>query len=268
VLSVHDTERGPAVFRLDEHMARLFRTAALLDMRLPAPREELHEACLEAVRKNGVRKGFIKVLCYYSGVAFDIFPPDEPLDVAVFVVDPDADLGGLNFPYEKGTTACFSRWRKLHPETVPIEAKASANYLNGMVARVEARKRGYENVILLDTQGFVAEGSTEAVFMVEDGRLLTACPGTVLLSITRRSLIQVAEALGLDVMECRIHPERFLKADEIFFAGTPDKVLPVRRIEDRDLENVPGPVTRKLSALMAEITSGRNEQFRDWLFPL
>ena len=266
VMSIHDSEMGTSVFRLDEHMARLFRTANLLGMTLPVSRDDLHEACLESIRKNGIKKGFIKVLGYYSSVAFDIFPPDQPLDVAIFVVDPAADLGGINFPFEKGATACFSSWRKLDPQTVPIEAKASANYLNGMVARIEARDRGYDNAIMLDTQGFVAEGSTESVFMVENGSLFTPCPGTVLLSITRLSLLQIAAALDLEVSECRIPPDRLLKADEILFAGTPNKVLPVRKIEDRDIEGTPGPVSRKLSALMSEITSGRNEQFRNWLF--
>lgn len=268
VMSVHDAESGPSVFRLDEHISRLFRTAGLLKMNLAVERDALHEACLESVRQNQVQKGFIKVLCYYSAVAFDIFPPDAPLDVAIFVVDPAEDLGGIHFPFEKGAAACFSRWRKLDPQTVPIEAKASANYLNGIMARVEARERGYDNVIMLDTQGFVAEGSTESVFMVEGGRLFTPCAGTVLLSITRLSLLQIARALDLEVSECRIPPERLMGAAEILLAGTPNKVLPVRKLEDRDISGTPGPITQRLSALMMEITSGRSEQFKQWLFPV
>jgi branched-chain amino acid aminotransferase len=190
------------------------------------------------------------------------------MDVSIFVVDPAADLGGLKFPFDQGATACFSRWRKLDPQTVPIEAKAAANYLNGMMARAEARARGYDNVIMLDTQGFVAEGGTESVFMVKNGALMTPCAGTVLLSITRRSLLQAAEVLGLEALEVRIEPETLLGADEILFAGTPNKVLPVRKIEDRDVKGTPGPVTRTLASLMTEITSGRDQRFRDWLFPV
>jgi len=269
VLSVHDAgTRGPSVYRLDRHVDRLFRTAELLKMELPMGKEEVFEACLESVRKNGVRKGFIKLICYYPQVAFEILPPKAPLDVTIFVVDPEADLGGMSFPFETGTTACFSSWRKLDPQTVPVEAKAAANYLNGMMARVEARGRGYENVIMLDTQGFVAEGGTESVFMVENGRLMTACPGTVLLSITRGSLLEIAKAMGIETVECRLSRERFLAADEILFAGTPDKVLPVRKIEDREIQGVPGPVTQRLSGFMEEILSGANEQFSNWLFPV
>jgi len=268
VMSIHETPNGPAVFRLDEHVARLFRTAGLLGMEISMAPEDIQETCLEAVRKNGVSLGFIKVICFHPQIAFEILPPDVPMDVSIFVVDPAADLGGIKFPFDKGATACFSQWRKLDPQTVPIEAKAAANYLNGMMARAEARARGYDNVIMLDTQGFVAEGGTESVFMVEDGALLTPCAGTVLLSITRHSLLQAAEVLGLDARETRIHPDRFLQADEILFSGTPNKVLPVRRIEERDVKGTPGPVTRTLSSLMTEITAGRDERFRDWLFPV
>jgi len=268
VMSVHETSEGPVVFRLDEHMARLFRSAELLDMEIPLERGEIHEACLESVRRNQVSRGFIKVICFHSQVAFEILPPNVPMDVSIFVVDPAADLGGLKFPFDQGATACFSRWRKLDPQTVPIEAKAAANYLNGMMARAEARARGYDNVIMLDTQGFVAEGGTESVFMVENGALLTPCAGTVLLSITRHSLLQAAEVLGLEARETRIHPDRLQKADEILFSGTPNKVLPVRRIEEWDLDGTPGPVTRRLSTLMTEITSGRDDRFRGWLFPV
>ena len=268
VMSVHETPNGPAVFRLDEHVERLFRTAGILGMDLSMGREEIHGACLEAVRRNGVASGFVKVICFHSRIAFEILPPDAPMDVSVFVVDPAADLGGLKFPFDKGATACFSRWLKLDPQTVPIEAKAAANYLNGMMARAEARARGYDNVIMLDTQGFVAEGGTESVFMVKDGALLTPPQGTVLLSITRLSLLQAAEVLGLEARETRIHPDQLLEAEEILFAGTPNKVLPVRRVEETDLAGTPGPVTRKLFSLMEEITSGRDERFKDWLFPV
>ncbi|MFO7783756.1 MAG: aminotransferase class IV [Thermodesulfobacteriota bacterium] len=268
VMSVHEMDGGAAVFRLDEHMARLFRSAELLGMRLSKKREEIHEACLELVRRNGVSRGFVKVICFHPQVAFEIIPPDVPLDISIFFVDPAADLGGLKMPFEKGATACFSRWRKLDPQSVPVEAKAAANYLNGMMARSEARSRGFDNVIMLDTQGFVAEGGTESVFMVEKGALFTPCAGTVLLSITRRSLLQAAEILGIEAVETRIPPERILRADEVLFSGTPNKVLPVRRLEDRDIDGTPGPVTSKLSAVMSEITSGRDERFREWLFPV
>jgi branched-chain amino acid aminotransferase len=267
VLSLHETLSGPAVFRLDEHIHRLYRTAALLDMELPIDKKEFHEAVLETVRRNGARQGFIKIICFYPQISFEILPPQRKLDMSIFVVDPKEDLGGLEFPLEKGTTACLSRWRKLDPETVPVEAKAAANYLNGMMARAEAKKRGFENVIMLDTQGFIAEGGTESVFLVKDGVLMTASLGTVLQSISRKSLLELAPVLGLSSMEGRLKTDLLFEAQEIFFSGTPAKALPVRRIEERILEGVPGPVCRKLTSVMTEIVAGRDERFKDWMFP-
>jgi branched-chain amino acid aminotransferase len=268
VLGFHDTPLGSAVFRLDEHMDRLFRSAALLDMELPGTKQSIHEAVLETVRRNGVRQGFIKIICFYSQIAFEILPPQKKLDLSIFVVDPQADLEGLKFPFNKGVSACISKWRKLDPETVPVEAKAAANYLNGMMARGEAKKRGFDNAIMLDTQGFVAEGGTESVFLVKGGVLMAPSLGTVLASISRKSILQVAQASGIPTIEGRLRPELLFEAEEILYSSTPYKALGVRQIEDRVLKEVPGPVTRKLSALMADIIAGKDDRFRSWLFPV
>ncbi|MBN2032666.1 MAG: aminotransferase class IV [Deltaproteobacteria bacterium] len=267
VLSLHETLSGAAVFRLDEHLHRLYRSAALLDAELPIDKKDIHQAVLESVRRNGVREGFVKIICFYPQISFEILPPQRKLDVSIFVVDPVEDLGGLAFPSEKGTTACVSKWRKLDPETVPVEAKAAANYLNGMMARAEAKKRGFDHVIMLDTQGFIAEGGTESVFLVKDGILMTPGLGTILQSISRKSLLELAPILGLCAIEGRLKPDLLFEAEEIFFSGTPAKALPIRRIDERVLEGVPGPLCRKLSGGMEQIVAGRDERFKHWLFP-
>lgn len=266
VLSVHETAAGPAAFRLDEHIDRLFKTAGLLEMELPLDGEAFQKAVLETVKRNGIRQGFVKIICFYPQIAFEILPPQKMLDVSIFAMDPAKDVGGLRFPFERGTTACISKWRKLDPSTVPVEAKAAANYLNGMIARLEAKRRGFDQVIMLDTQGFIAEGGTESVFLVKGGRLMTPVLGTVLQSISRKSVLEAAGHLGIETSEGRLQPELFREAEEVFFSGTPIKVLAVRRIEDRELSGVPGPVTKRLSALMAEIVSGRDKRFKNWLF--
>lgn len=268
VLSLHETSAGPAVFCLDDHIRRLFRTARFLDMEIPLTPEAFCQAVLETVKKNGVKQGFIKIICFYPQIAFEIFPPQKVLDAAIFVVDPTQDLDGLRFPFEKGASACISKWRKLDPETIPVEAKAAANYLNGMLARAEARDRGFEQVIMLDTQGFIAEGGTESVFLVKEGRLMTPALGTVLASISRKAILEIAPIIGIDTFEGRLPPEWLYEADEIFFSGTPIKVLPVRQIGDRKLQETPGPITRKLSNLMNEIVNGRDDRFKSWLFPV
>ncbi len=268
VISVHETNNGPSIFRLDEHAKRMFRTAELLDMALPVTPEEFENSVLDTVKHNGIREGYVKVIGYFPQVAFEILPPQKTLDLAVFVVDPIEDFGGLDFPFENGVSICIPTWRKLDPTTVPIEAKAAANYLNGMVARSEAIQRGFNNAVMLDTQGFIAEGGTESVFLVIDDQLMTPALGTVLPSITRKSLLQAAKALGIETQEGRLKPDYFFEAQEIFLTGTPMKVLPVKKIEDRVLDKVPGPIAQRLASLMSDLFAGRDHRFKDWLFPV
>jgi branched-chain amino acid aminotransferase len=268
VLSLHEMPEGPAVFRLDAHIERFFRTAQLLDMKLPCSGEELEEAVRETVRRNGLRQGFIKIVGFYSRVVLDIQPPDDPLDISIFALDPARDMAGPDFSTDRSTTLCISRWRKLDPQTVPVEAKAAANYLNGIMAQNDARKRGFEQGLMLDTQGFIAELGTEAVFLVKDGRLLAPAMGTILDSITRRSVLEVARTEGMDLYEGRLHPDLLFEAEEIFVCCTPMKVLPVRQVEDRKLERVPGPLSLALSEKLDRVAKGQDERFRGWMFPV
>lgn len=268
VISVHKTDKGPVIFRLDEHAERLSASAHLLEMDLPLSREELMKATIATVKRNGIQEGFVKIMGFYPQVAFEILPPQRGLDLAIFAIDPAQDLGSLHFAFEKGTTLGVSKWRKLDPQTIPIEAKVAGNYMNGIMARQDARKRGFENAIMLDTQGFIAEGGTESVFLVKDGRLFTPATGTVLKSITRKSILELAKVLGIEAFEKRLAPLLCWEAEEIFLSGTPIKVLPVRKVEERELKEVPGPVSRKLSAAMQQIEAGKDERFRQWLFPV
>jgi len=268
VISFYLTASGPAVFRLHEHIARLEKSAAYLDMELPAGHDALCQTVAESVRRNQLQEGVVKMVGYYPQFALDIQPPQKRLDLAVFAIDPAHDLEGVEYSFEKGTTAGIARWRKLDPQTVPIEAKAAANYLNGMIARLDVQKRGLDDAVLLDTQGFIAEGATESVFLVKDGRLLTPSLGTVLDSITRRSILQVARYLGIETFEGRLRPELLFEADEIFFANTPFKVIPVRRVENREMPGAPGPMQRRLWDVLRKIAEGDEPSFSDWLYPV
>jgi len=266
VLSFHKTGFGPAVFRLDEHLVRLFKTVELLDMEIQITAEDLQAAVKNTIRRNGLLEGFIKIVCFYPQIAFDILPPQNQLDVSIFVLDPKQDLDGSDFHFEQGTTVGISKWRKLDPKTVPIEAKVAANYLNGMVARIEAKKRRFENAVMLDTQGFVAEGGTESVFLVKNDRLYAPSLGTILESITRKSILQAAKLSGIETSEERLTPDFLFQANEIFLSNTPYKVIPVRQIENQKFINAPGPITRKINDLMNKIVSGKEKRFNDWLF--
>jgi len=266
VLSIHDTPFGPAAFRLDEHIDRLSRTAKLLDFKLPLSLGEISQVVLETVQRNTVTGGFIKIMAYFPQIVFSVAPPDNFLDLFVCVVDPEKDLGDPGVSFEKGCTACLSKWRKLDPQTVPIEAKASANYLNGMMAKVEALKRGFDNAIMLDTQGFIAESSIDAVFFVKDGRLMTSSLGTVLESVSRKSILQLADIFDIDSFEGRLRPQLIYEADEIFLSGTLMKIRPVKKIEERVLTETPGPMAKRLAVIMNDILSGKDVRFKDWLF--
>ena len=268
VLSFHESDTGPVIFRLEDHITRLFNSAKLLDMELPLSRPEFYEAVVQTIQRNGLSQGMIKIVGYFPEIAFDILPPGKQLTISIITVDPARDMENLAAPMDTGTTACISRWRKMDPQTVPIEAKAAANYLNGMVARIDAKKRGFDDTVMLDTQGFVAEGGTESIFLVTEGRLATPALGTVLQSITRKSVLEAAGFLGIETLEGRLAPERIAEADELFFTCTPFKVLPVRKFENREFNEVPGPITLKLSDLMSKIATGEEEHFKDWLYPV
>ncbi len=268
VIGFHETQAGPAVFRLDEYVSRFRKSAALLEMELPLTKEELQEAILQTVKRSGLRSGLIKLFGFYPDISFAILPPQKRIQVAVFVFTKEEALGNRREPENHSVTACVSRWRRLDPDTVPIEAKVAANYVNGMVARQESRTKGYDYAIMQDTQGFIAEGGTESLFLVREGVLMTPTLGTILHSITRKTLLEVAETMGIKTSTGRLKRGALDEAEEIFFSGTSAKLLPVGKVEARILRETPGPVTRKLSARIEEITAGRDSQFKRWLFPV
>ena len=268
VISFHETARGPAVFRLEDHIDRLLRSAELLDMSLPSSKQALCDAVVGTIKQNDLSQGFIKVICFYPQISFEIIPPQKRLNVSVFALDPEQDLGAKGDFFPEGTTAYVSSWYKLDAKTVPIEAKAAANYLNGMVARLDAQKRGFKHAIMLDTQGNIAEGGTESAFLVKDNCLLTPSTGTVLKSITRLSILEAAQEAGIECSERQLKPELLAEVEEIFLSSTPFKVLPVKQINDRALPDAPGPVTRKMAALLKAIVAGKDDRFANWLYSI
>jgi branched-chain amino acid aminotransferase len=268
VIGFHETQAGPAVFRLDEYVSRFAKSASLLEMELPLTKAELQKAILQTVKRSGLGSGLIKLFGFYPEISFAILPPQKKIQVAVFVFTKEETLGNKREPENHSVTACVSRWRRLDPDTVPIEAKVAANYVNGMVARQESRAKGFDYAILLDTQGYLAEGGTESLFLVREGGLLTPTLGTILHSITRKSLLEVAETMGIKTFAGRLNPGILDEAEEVFFSGTSTKLLPVSQVETRIFREAPGPITRRLSARIEEITAGRDIQFKRWLFPV
>jgi branched-chain amino acid aminotransferase len=262
VFGIHNTKSGPAAFRLELHLKRLRRTVDLLGMKLALSDDEIRLAVAQTARVNNVVNGYIKIMAYYGEEAFTTLVPDVNLDVSILAIPAGTDLG---LDLGKTMSACLCKWNKLHPGTVPIEAKVSAHYLNGFLARQEAVTRGFDIGIMMDTAGFVAEGSIEAVFMVKDGVVITAPVGRVLASISRQSVLDIAGAQGIKVKEIDYRKKQLLEADEVFVSATPYKVQAIGRIEDRVYGDAPGPVAQKISHLLEDVYAGRDKRFEHWM---
>ncbi len=265
VFGIHPGTEGAYAYRMDKHLDRLFHSADLLGMELGSSREAIEDGVKKTVRENKISRGLVKLVAYWGEEAIINLVLDSKLDVAIFTVPANEDLA-LDQP--DPIDVCISKWRKIRSDMIPGEAKACANYLNGYLARKDAVNRGYTLGILLDSEGYVAEGSIESVFMVKDGTLITTPTGNILRSISRMSILEAAPKYGIPVSEERYSPERLLEADEIFTSHTGIKVLPVKRIEDRELSPSPGPVTKQMMNMMQSICSLSDPNFKHWFHPM
>ena len=261
---VHEGPTGPMAFRMDKHLDRLQHSADLLGMHLAYRRDDIAQAVAQTVRANNVGRSLIKVMAYWGEEAVVQLVPRTPLDVAVFAIPNGGDLH-LDDP--SPISACFSKWHKLHPDTVPVEAKAVGNYLSGYLARKDAIDRGYDVGLLKDANGFLAEGSTESVFLVRDGALCTPPLGGILSGISRMSVLEMAPALGIAICETGLRADDLACADEIFTAHSGVKVHPVHRFEDRDLP-APGPITERLLRAVDDVLGFRDTRFTHFFQPL
>lgn len=260
VFGTHEGPEGVMAFRADEHLKRLETSLEQLEMTLAYSTDEIMEATSQVVAANGMGRGLIKILGYWGEEAIIQLVLRSPLDLAIFAIPASDELA---LDVVKPISVCMSRWRKLHPETVPVTAKACANYLNGYLARKDAQDRGFDVGLLAGTDGFLMEGSIEAVFMVKDEVLITSPSHRILRSISRQSVLEAAPVAGIPAREEAILPAALYEADEIFTSHSGIKVCPVSRFEDRDLD-APGPVTRQLIDLMEDITSFRDDRFAHW----
>lgn len=254
---IHESPEGPVAFRLDRHLERLKRSADLLGMELAYTGNEIGAAVAQTVRANEMGRGIVKIMAYWGEEAVIQLVLRSKLDVAVFAIPKDVYL---HLDDTTPISACLSTWRKLHPDTVRVAAKACGNYLNAYLARKDANDRGYDVGFMLGTDGLLAEGSTEAVFLVKDGVLKTPPLGGVLSSISRRSILEVAPGIGIRAEEVVLRAEDLHGADEIFTSHTGVKVHPVGRFEDHDLE-APGPVTTALIDAVDDILNFRHTRF-------
>jgi branched-chain amino acid aminotransferase len=261
----YDTELGPAVFRNAEHIERLFRSAGLYYMDIPFSAEQLRAATLELVARNGLRSCYIRPIVYRGYGSMGLNPLDSGVDVTIACWEWGVYLGEEGA--EKGVRAKVSSWRRIGSDSLIPHAKASGQYLNSVLAKVEVVKSGYDEAILLDDHGYVCEGTGENIYVVRDGVIAT--PGqsnSILDGITRRSVIQIARDLGYEVLERDIARAELTLADEVFLSGTAAELVPVREVDDRPVATgEPGEITRVLQAAFDDAIHGRSQRYREWL---
>jgi len=264
----YDTEIGPAVFRHREHMQRLHRSAELYYMPMPYDVEQLRAATNELIGRNGLRSCYIRPIAYRGYGQMGLNPLEAPVDVTIAVWEWGAYLGEEG--KSKGIRAKVSSWRRISPESLIPSAKASGQYLNSVLAKIESLKAGYEEAILLDDHGRVCEGTGENIFVVWEGRIITPpAASSILDGITRKSAIQIARDLGVEVIERDIARAELYLADEVFMTGTAAELVPVREIDDHRLgDGTPGEITRAVQAAYEDALFGRDERYREWLDPV
>ena len=265
VVDIVPSEKGPAYFGLREHIDRFFNSARLVSMEIPFTKEELTRALIETARLNNVREGLAKLYAYYPLVEFSLVPKNRKVDIALFCIDfafLNMTQGDFSGPISMG----ISTWKKLHPETVPVEAKVVGNYVNPYLAKLEVIKRGCEDVIMVDTFGRIAEGALCNIFFARNREVKTPTLGNILSGITRKAVIEVIRDIGIPVEETDIHLEDLAVFEEAFCTSSVGKIQPVKSIEGKALGgSCPGPITKTIIEKMKAVYGGKIEKFEKWL---
>jgi branched-chain amino acid aminotransferase len=258
----YETERGPAVFRLREHLLRLENSAKLLYMTIPFSVDELRQATHELLSSNGLPECYIRPIAFYGYGELGVHTGSNPVEVAIMSWPWGAYLGEEG--QRRGIRVAISSWRRVGPNTIPHVAKATGIYLNSMLAVHEAQRAGYDEAILLTEDGYVADGPGETIFVVKDGTIMTPdLASSILPGITRESVIQIARDLGYEVIEKQLIRTDLYLADEVFMTGTAAEVTPLREIDDHVIGA--GPITLQLQQAYWDTVRGKNERYLDWL---
>jgi branched-chain amino acid aminotransferase len=262
-IRAYETPQGTGIFRNQDHLARLEASAKLYYMDLPYSREQLREVTHELIVRNGFTSCYIRPLVWRGYGPMGLNPLDNPVEAMVAVWEWGAYLGEEG--KRNGVRARVSSYRRISSESLIPHSKASGQYLNSVLAKIESVKAGYEEAILLDDKGYVCEGTGENVFVVKDGVIHT--PGQadgILDGINRKSCIQIARDLGYEVVERNIARAELALADEVFLTGTAAELTPMREIDDIEI-GPPGPITREIQGIFEDALSGRDARYADWL---
>ena len=260
----YETSQGPAVFRLPEHTDRLFRSAHILGMRIPYDKAAINEAVVATVRENNLASAYIRPMCFYGAEGMGLRADNLKVHVIVGAWKWGAYMGEDGI--KNGIRVRTSSYNRHHVNVTMCRAKANGNYINSMMALHEALRNGGDEALLLDTEGYVSEGSGENIFIVRDGVLATPDLTSALDGITRETVMRLAEELGLKVQVRRITRDEVYIADEAFFTGTAAEVTPIRELDGRPIgKGTRGPITEKLQTLYFDVVHGRRPQRASWL---
>jgi branched-chain amino acid aminotransferase len=264
----YETTKGPAVFRLDAHLDRLYASAEVYGLAIPYTQAELTNAVCEVVRLNGFRSCYVRPLCYLGSRSLGVHPGNCPVEVVILAWPWAPYLGAEGL--QQGVRVTVSPWRKFQSRMMPTTAKACGQYLNSMLAVRDAISRGFAEALLLDGDGNLAEGSGENLFLVRAGQLLTNDERhSILLGITRDAVLRIAQDLGYSVEIRALQLDDMLSADEAFFTGTAAEVTPIREVDGTAIgRNTPGPVTEEIQRVFFAATSGNDDRYKDWLYPV
>ncbi len=260
----YPTERGAAIFRLREHTDRLFNSAHILGMTIPYDREPLEAAQLAVVRQNGLDSAYIRPMCFYGSEGMGLRADNLKVHCMVAAWEWGAYLGEDNM--RDGIRIRVSSFTRHHVNITMCRAKANGNYMNSMMALQEALRDGYDEALLLDADGYVMEGSGENIFIVREDMLYTPDLTSALDGITRRTVLSLADELGIQVVEKRITRDEVYIADEAFFTGTAAEITPIRELDGRAIgKGTRGPITEHLQGLYFDQVHGRRDEYPQWL---
>jgi branched-chain amino acid aminotransferase len=264
-IRAYETPTGTSVFRHREHLERLFKSAELYYMPIPYTLEELRAATHELILANELRECYIRPIAFRGYGQMGLYPLDSPVEVSIAAWPWGAYLGDES--KLSGIRAKVASWRRISHDSLIPHAKASGQYLNSVLAKIEASKAGYQEAILLDHRGFVCEGSGENIYAVRDGQIVTPPHAAGILDgISRKSIVQIAQDLGYELVERDIARAELYLADEVFLSGTAAELVPVREIDDHQIgEGKPGPITLELQRVFDDALHGRDPRYAAWL---
>ncbi len=260
----YETGKGTAIFRLDEHINRLFNSAHIFLIEIPYSKAEIRDAIIKTIRVNKIKECYIRPLVYIGYGAMGLYPKENPINVSIAVWSWGSYLGDEGL--KDGIRIKTSSFIRNHVNANMARGKVCGYYVNSQLAKKEAISCGYDEALLLDTEGYVSEGSGENIFIVRNGILKTTPLTSILEGITRNSIIKIANDNGIKTIEERFTRDELYIADEAFFTGTAAEVTPIREADGRAIDNgKPGKITKKLQSIFFDIVLGRNKKYESWL---